>query len=64
MSSSGSSSDFVDPNIGHPWTDDMSVFFERELMANLGARVGFVYKRNNQLYEDIEQARVSSFKSQ
>ena len=26
------------PSIGHPWTDDMSVFFEREVMANLGAR--------------------------
>jgi hypothetical protein len=61
--SSGSSSDFVDADIGHPWTDDMSVFFERELMANLGARVGFVYKRSNHLYEDIETARVASLYS-
>jgi hypothetical protein len=60
VSSSGSSSDFVDPDIGQPWTDDMSVFFEREIMPNLGARVGFVFKKSNNLYEDIEQARVSS----
>ena len=60
VSSSGSSSDFVDPDIGQPWTDDMSVFFERELMANLGARGGFVLKRSNHLYEDIEVARVGS----
>lgn len=59
VSSSGSSADFVDPNIGHPTTDDMSIFFERELMANLGARVGFVYKRSNNLFEDIEVARAA-----
>jgi hypothetical protein len=60
VSSSGSSSDFVDPDIGQPVTDDMSVFFERELKPNLGARVGFVYKRSQHLYEDIEVARVGS----
>jgi hypothetical protein len=38
----------------------MSVFFEREIVSNLGARVGFVYKRSNHLYEDIEVARVAS----
>jgi hypothetical protein len=60
VSSSGSSFDFVDPNVGHPWTDDMSVFFEREIMANLGARAGFIYKKDNHGYEEIEQARVAS----
>ncbi len=60
VSSSGSSSDFVDPDVGQPWTDDMSAFFEREIMANVGARVGFVYKRVNHGYENIEQARVAS----
>jgi Carboxypeptidase regulatory-like domain len=60
VSSSGSSRDFVDPNVGQPWTDDMSLFVERELVPNLGARVGFVYKRSNHLYESIEQARVAS----
>jgi hypothetical protein len=59
VSSSGSSRDFVDPDIGHPWTDDMSVFFERELVANMGARVGFVYKKVNNDYENIEVARVA-----
>ena len=60
VSSAGSSADFVDPDVGQPWTDDMSVFFERELLANLGARVGFVMKRSNHLYENIEVARVGS----
>jgi hypothetical protein len=60
VSSTGSSSDFVDPDVGQPVTDDMSVFFEREVIANLGARLGFVYKRSNHLYEDIEVARVDS----
>jgi TonB dependent receptor len=60
VSSSGSSDDFVDPDIGQPLTDDMSLFFERELRPNLGARLGFVYKRSQNLYEDIEVARVGS----
>ena len=60
VSSSASSADFVDPDIGHPWTDDMSLFFEREVIENLGARIGFVLKRSNHLYEDIEVARVGS----
>jgi hypothetical protein len=63
VSSSGSSSDFVDPDIGQPWTDDMSAFFEREIMPNVGARVGFVYKRINNDYEAIETARVASLYS-
>ena len=60
VSSQGNSADFVDENLGQPWTDDMSVFFEREVIANLGARLGFVLKRSNRLYEDIETARVGS----
>ena len=60
VSSTGSSSDYVDPDIGQPWTDDASVFFEREVVANLGARVGFVLKRSNHLYENIEIARDGS----
>ena len=61
VTSSGSSSDFIDPDIGHPWTDDMTTSSsKRELMANLGARVGFVYKKSNHLSEDIETARVAS----
>jgi hypothetical protein len=60
VTSSGSSRDFVDPDIGHPYTDDVSLFFEREIARNLGARAGFIYKKQNQLYETIEQARVAS----
>lgn len=60
VTSSGSSRDFVDPDLGHPYTDDYNVFFERQVAANLGARVGFIYKNQNRLYETIEQARVAS----
>jgi hypothetical protein len=38
----------------------MSIFFEREIIPNLGARVGFVYKKTNNAYEAIEQERVAS----
>jgi hypothetical protein len=60
VSSSGSSRDSVDPDIGHPYTDDVSVFFERQIASNLGGRVGFIYRKQNNFYETIEQERVAS----
>jgi hypothetical protein len=41
----------VDPNIKQPYSHEASVFFEREIAQNLGGRVGFVYKTNDDLWE-------------
>jgi hypothetical protein len=41
----------IDPNLKQPYSHEASVFLERELFANLGGRVGFVYKTNDDLYE-------------
>jgi len=37
----------VDPNISQPYTHEVSVFVERQLFPELGARVGYVYKTND-----------------
>ena len=50
-----------DPNIGHPYTDDMSVAIERLLFGNLATRTAFVYKRSENNFTNIELARLGSF---
>ncbi len=40
----------VDPNLKQPLSHELSVFVERELMRDVGARVGFVYKTNDDLW--------------
>ena len=49
-----------DPGIGHPYSDDTSVALERQL-GNIGTRTAFVYKRSENNYTNIEQARLGSF---
>jgi hypothetical protein len=41
----------VDPDLKQPYSQEASVFFEREIAAQLGGRVGFVYKTNDDLWE-------------
>lgn len=49
-----------DPNIGHPYTDDVSVAVERQLLPDLGFRAAYVYKMSRLGYVNIEQVRVGS----
>jgi hypothetical protein len=41
----------VQPDLKQPYSHEASFFFEREIAQNLGARVGFVYKTNDDLWE-------------
>jgi hypothetical protein len=47
-SSGGVASVFLDPDHKDPYTLDMSVWLERELITNLGLRVGFVHREERQ----------------
>jgi outer membrane receptor protein involved in Fe transport len=60
VSSSGGVRNTIDPNLGQPYTDDMSLWLERQIMPQVSGRVGFVYKRLEDLYQNVELARVSS----
>ncbi len=60
VSSSGGVSNSVDPKLAQPHTDDMSVFVEREIVPAVSGRVGYVYKRQQNLYQNIELNRVAS----
>jgi hypothetical protein len=47
-SDGGEASVFRDPNEKDPYTLDMSVWLERELIANLGVRGGYVHREEHQ----------------
>ncbi len=60
VSSTGGTRNTVNPNIGQPHTDDVSVWLEREIAGSLSGRLGFVTKRQRNLYQPVEQNRVRS----
>jgi hypothetical protein len=41
----------VDPDLKQPYSHEASFFLEREIAPQLGGRVGFVYKTNDDLWE-------------
>ena len=50
----------IDPNVKDPYTDSMSVWFERELASNIGFRSGYTFRMDRNNSEAIELNRVSS----
>jgi hypothetical protein len=48
----------IDPNLKDPYTDSMSVWFERELRPNLGFRSGYTFRMDRNNSEAVELNRV------
>jgi len=57
ISVSGASNNILNPDLEEPRTHEMSLGYERELMANFSAKVLYVYKRQNGLYRSINVLR-------
>jgi hypothetical protein len=47
----------IDPNLKNSYVDETSVFVERAVLADLGVRVGFVYKKDNDGWQQNNLAR-------
>jgi hypothetical protein len=47
----------VDPAIKQPYTHEVDVFFEQQLTSTMGARVGFVYKYSDDLWQTYRPNR-------
>lgn len=47
----------VDPNLKNAYADETSFFVERALVADLGVRVGYVYKTDNQGWQQVNELR-------
>ncbi len=47
----------IDPNLRNSFTDEASVFLEREVITDLGVRVGFVWKKDNDGWQQVNTLR-------
>jgi len=50
----------VDPNVKAPYTHEASTWLERQLTDSIGARVGFVYKTEDDLIQQYQLGRPAS----
>lgn len=60
VSSAGGTTDEIDPNKRHTYTDSFSIWFERELVRNVGLRVGYTLRNDGNNAVEVEQNRVGS----
>jgi hypothetical protein len=60
----GGIASLIDPDIKDPYTDSMSIWFERELAANFGLRAGYTFRTDGNISDDVELARVYSLYTQ
>lgn len=56
----GSSNVSLDPNLSNAYTDEASVFVERAVLADLGIRAGFVYKKDQNGWQQVNSLRPFS----
>ena len=56
----GVSNAFIDPNLENAYTHEASAFLERELVTDLGVRVGYVWKRDFNGYQQANELRPMS----
>jgi Carboxypeptidase regulatory-like domain len=50
----------LDPNIGQPYSHDFTAYLERQVSTSIGARVGFVYKTEDDLITSFIPGRGPS----
>ncbi|MBI4476656.1 MAG: hypothetical protein HY654_05750, partial [Acidobacteria bacterium] len=60
VSSTGGVRNVIDPDIRQPHVHDVSVWAEREIVANVSGRVGLIYKRLQNNFQNIELDRVGA----
>jgi Carboxypeptidase regulatory-like domain len=47
----------IDPNLKNSYTDEASVFVERAILSDLGVRVGYVWKKDNDGWQQVNVLR-------
>jgi Carboxypeptidase regulatory-like domain len=50
----------IDPDITNSYTDEASVFLERAIVTDLGVRAGFVWKKDNDGWQQVNASRPLS----
>jgi carboxypeptidase family protein len=54
----GAASDTINPNLKDPYTDSMSVWFERQLWPNIGMRAGYTFRTDGNTSQNVEITRT------
>jgi hypothetical protein len=50
----------IDPDIRNSYNDETSIFLERAVITDLGVRAGFVYKKDNDGWQQVNASRPHS----
>jgi hypothetical protein len=58
VSNSGGTTEEIDPNKQHAYTDNYSLWFERELRSNMAMRVGYTFRTDGNSSDAVEQNRL------
>ena len=58
VSSAGGTTQAVDPNLKHTYTDSTSIWLEHELFRDVGMRVGYTYKSDGNNTANVQLARL------
>jgi hypothetical protein len=56
----GNVSTTIDPNISNSYADEASLFVERSVLQDFGVRVGFVYKKDYNGWQQLNDSRPAS----
>jgi hypothetical protein len=56
----GTTNTSIDPNLENSYTDEMSFFVERAVLTDLGVRVGYVYKKDHNGWQQMDDGRPYS----
>jgi hypothetical protein len=60
VSNTGGANETIDPNKKHAYSDNYSIWFERELMNNLAFRSGYTYRSDGNNAVAVQLARVGA----
>jgi len=60
VTSAGATNNLISPDLKHTYTDGYSVWFERELMANMGLRTGYTFRTDGNNSVALQIDRVYS----
>jgi hypothetical protein len=60
VSTGGGTTQSIDPGVKHSFTDTWSIWLEREIVRDIGVRIGYTYANDRNNTQNVEQSRLGS----
>src|SRR6187402_82080 len=54
VSTAGGTTQAIDPNVKHSYTDTWSIWLEREILKDVGVRIGYTYANDRHNTQNVE----------